>query len=163
EEHGDPQRAEFIRIQCELERRPRYDARWLALHFREQSIPWVTRNDWIPKLPSWPGLRWATFTLRRGFAARVRAETIAAFREHAEEVFGMAPVEALEMDRPDMAGLAAIPGLSRLRRLELKLGYLTCDDLRRLIDSPRSAGLTEMCLSSGGIARDGVEALIQSP
>src|SRR5262245_35816935 len=75
EEHGDPDRAEFIRVQCELEAiRDRYeiDRAW-ELHAREGQLLAKNRKKWLGRLPKgWDD--WQTgaeIEFRRGFVDTV--------------------------------------------------------------------------------------------
>src|SRR5687768_7933754 len=65
DEHGDP-RGEFIRVQCEKDRRPWHDARYIELEEREQAILAVHNGKWTKELPrakdcSW-GIDFANFS-----------------------------------------------------------------------------------------------------
>src|SRR5437868_1021578 len=58
EEHGDEagifaarERAEFVRVQCELERLPEYDYRWLDLWNREAELLAAHEAAWKAGLP----------------------------------------------------------------------------------------------------------------
>ena len=53
EEHGDCDRAEFIRVQCELEPiRDRYEIpRAAELHQREEALVRAHNETWLGKLP----------------------------------------------------------------------------------------------------------------
>ena len=48
DEHGDPARAEFIRLQCELARRPMDDARYRILDLRAEQHLHENRERWDP-------------------------------------------------------------------------------------------------------------------
>src|SRR3954454_19585646 len=72
EEHGDPERAEFIRVQCELEpMRDQYEIdRAAELHTREKELLWKHQDGWLgPGMEGWGG--WgkdgASAEFRRGF------------------------------------------------------------------------------------------------
>src|SRR5689334_18621005 len=60
DEHGDPERAEFIRVQCELEpMRDRYEIdRAAELHRREDELLGKHRKEWLrPGMEGWDGWR----------------------------------------------------------------------------------------------------------
>src|SRR5262245_33777618 len=67
EQHGDPERAEFIRLQCELARPGRTSARRKRLQAREQELLKGHRERWLGKLRKSP-LPWL---FHRGFVERL--------------------------------------------------------------------------------------------
>src|SRR4051812_32083073 len=88
EEHSQPERAEFIRVQCELASLPEDDyLRWMELEARERALLAGHREEWARPLQRWVNA--AGF--RRGFveSVTVRPE---AFLEHAAALFQAAPV-----------------------------------------------------------------------
>jgi uncharacterized protein (TIGR02996 family) len=67
EENGQPQRAEFIRVQCELGRPGVASARRKRLRIREQELLEAHRRQWLGKLRRSP-LPWV---FHRGFVERL--------------------------------------------------------------------------------------------
>src|SRR5262249_58169856 len=63
DEHGQPERAEFIRVQCELERIPQDDPRRLALEDRAADLQRVWGAKWAQPFRE-HAERWE---FRRGF------------------------------------------------------------------------------------------------
>jgi uncharacterized protein (TIGR02996 family) len=47
EEHSQPQRAEFLRVQCELGRQTEGSPRWVELSVREESLRTVHEREWL--------------------------------------------------------------------------------------------------------------------
>jgi len=47
EEHGQPERAEFFRVQCALARTPEADPRWAGLDGRERQLLVVLLRRWV--------------------------------------------------------------------------------------------------------------------
>src|SRR5262245_30371450 len=93
EEHGQPERAQFIRVQIRLAR-PGLDAlQWEQLHRREQELLREYDQEWLAGLPKWDGITWG---FHRGFPGAVQA-TFAAFQAHAEELFRLMPLQALRL------------------------------------------------------------------
>ena len=66
DEHGEEDRAQFVRLQCQASRRPRWcpQRRWL-LWRAEQLL--ARRPEWRAELPSLEGVTWGRF--ERGFVA----------------------------------------------------------------------------------------------
>src|SRR5262249_51187264 len=143
EEHGQPERAEFIRAQVELAREndedgaalvadkidladipPEVDlekaagvevARRLRLKARVHALQ-EELFDLDPELPAGEGLWWADEP-RRGFQERLSASSGAVFLQHAKKVFELAPVRSACIDpleEEDARALAASPFLDQL-------------------------------------------------
>src|SRR5437660_4410728 len=67
EEHGDADRAEFIRVQIERASLPHWEARHLRLALRERELLARHKGRWKAELPDVKGVVWDEF--RRGFVA----------------------------------------------------------------------------------------------
>src|SRR5689334_2391543 len=82
EDHGEPERAEFIRVQIELARLSPHDRRRLVLGRREQELLQSHAARWLPSLPPWAfAASW-----HRGFVAGIGAG-VGDFLRGAEELF----------------------------------------------------------------------------
>src|SRR5262245_41290558 len=89
EENGDPDRAEFIRLQVERARLPRHDpVRWRPGE-RERALEEAHRKEWLEALP--PPLRDASFLYERGFPGWVECE-VDAFVGWDEGAWRAAPI-----------------------------------------------------------------------
>src|SRR5689334_7177371 len=69
EEHGDPERAEFIRTQIELAKLPEDDPRRPDLEERERDLLGAHAEVWRRALPSWARKEESEF--RRGFVGHL--------------------------------------------------------------------------------------------
>jgi uncharacterized protein (TIGR02996 family) len=67
EEQGEADRAEFIRVQCELARLESSDPRRPELASRERRLLLDHARDWEPRFDA-PFIGWGRFEFRRGFA-----------------------------------------------------------------------------------------------
>ena len=72
EEHGDPNRADFIRVQIEHARLPRWDARQVRLQLHERELLAHYGARWRADLPDIHGVTWGEF--RRGFIEPIARE-----------------------------------------------------------------------------------------
>lgn len=119
QENGQPERAEFIRLQCAHARCLRA-GKLFAGEEREQQLLSAYGDLWQAEYPVIRGVAWAGFW--RGFpGARVSSATTLV--RNAETVWGAAPVESVVIEGPDLAGakaLARCAPLERLRVLELR-------------------------------------------
>lgn len=116
DENGEPERAEFIRIQCALDRLPIGDSLRGALETRENELLDANRERWQSLLA--PFVVCSDF--RRGVIDRVSVDT-AHFLDGGEEIFHLAPVRRVRFlnvgDR--LADLVQSPLLSHIREIDL--------------------------------------------
>src|SRR5262249_39124387 len=129
-DNGDPDRAEFIRLQIARARLPRSDQAWLTPTARERELLAANRERWLAPGPA-SARRHLSF--ERGFPGRAACE-ISQFITWGDEVWQAAPVTAadlsdftlssadfgtLEERQANMRALAAKPQLANLRHLTL--------------------------------------------
>jgi uncharacterized protein (TIGR02996 family) len=186
DEHGEPERAEFIRLQCELAGRPDRPGRWQELRDRQDELLRRHGPRWRAELPSW--LR-AVGVFRRGFvdslactadAFLARAgdlETLPVQKLHlwnAGSRLGpllvsplLARVDTLSLSGNALgdaaaAGLAECPYLHRLTWLDL--GYNQVGDLgaAALAASACLGSLAELYLNNNHVGEAGATALVES-
>jgi uncharacterized protein (TIGR02996 family) len=172
DDHGDPDRAEFIRVQCALAKLRPYEPCWLAhpklgpydprrpeLMAREQALLDKNMRAWLGEVPEWARV-WVLF--HRGFLSRITL-TARQWLRSAAAVLPHAALEEIALLRCDGAtGLVArSPHLARVAYLGLhgvppaEVGELAAaTDLRRL------AGL-RLGFSHGG--DEGVAGLVRLP
>ena len=142
DEHGDPARAEFVRVQCALDRIPPRTARWRPLHGRAQQLERENRDAWTGPIKE----RVYDAQLRRGFVDRVLL-TLSQFAESAAELVRLEPVRVWEFNwvhnfgrAPSFAKLADDPQFALVRGLVA--GHYNADEL--LSTLARSAHLTHL-------------------
>jgi uncharacterized protein (TIGR02996 family) len=184
-EHGQDDRAEFIRVQIQRARLPAWDAAQVRLRLREQELLQRHAEAWLAELPAIKGARWEGF--RRGIVAEVSFASFEALRQSAHACRAVAPVEAVTVRWPrrgeakkaatpiaelreltltgrpfddEIDRLAGSPQLSTLRALTV-LG-LDAADLTRLAASPHLTGLRALRLTSNGLGTPGVHALTRA-
>jgi uncharacterized protein (TIGR02996 family) len=168
DEHGQPERADFIRVQCELAwlkgvERPdsKTQARMAALATREAFLFRSHRDSWSQPLPKW-ARGWYGF--ERGFVTTVSA-LAEEFLQHGADLFRVAPVQhlAVEFAAGRVAALAASPLLTALRSLLLGNQSVDDDASRALAASAHLANLTLLNLDNNQITRSGARELAASP
>jgi uncharacterized protein (TIGR02996 family) len=163
EENGDPDRAEFIRLQCELAQLTEDDDRRWDLEEREGQLLRRHGKGWAGPIRHLVK-RWQ---FRRGF---VEAITIRAadFLEHADDLFRLAPVCRVRLlDAPgQLADLARSPHLGRLEGIDLRHNQIPLTRFKTLIRSRRlgelkSLGLrgTNLCNRQGWTLLGSLEQL----
>lgn len=157
DENGESERAEFVRVQVELDRMDVSDpARrpWVARHvqFLIEHVP-----AWKSQLPQLAGIEWGDFN--RGLVEEVQARDEKAVIQHANILFAEPAVHVLRLARL-MSGrkLAGVPELSRLRTLRLISARTDAENLRDLFASPHLQNLLVLDLHNNGaddeVARD---------
>ncbi|MGE3805015.1 MAG: TIGR02996 domain-containing protein [Gemmataceae bacterium] len=159
DEHGDPGRAEFIRVQCALARTPKYDSRRPALEQREQSLPIRPQTEWAKPLSAIT----REYEFRRGFVEWV-AIGARKFLTHGTKLFALAPIRYVKLLRLGSSNVASLdladnPLLARLRGLDLQ-GRLNADDLRTLLTSPHLTRLGALAFPNCDFEVAGLEPLL---
>jgi uncharacterized protein (TIGR02996 family) len=179
EEQGQPERAEFIRVQCALASCSPLAPEWARLSAREQQLlggskePWAqSRREWIAPLQG-IHMGWG---FRRGFVeeAALSADVLLA---KAANLFACAPVRNLRLalappllPAARLPALADLPQLNRITTLTLEGGNpgdgWSLDQAIRLCHSPHLAALHALTLQdsvyrSFGVA--GARVLADAP
>jgi uncharacterized protein (TIGR02996 family) len=179
EEHGEPERAELIRVQIELSRLPEGDPRQAALETREAMLLKQHEQTWTEPLRALLGemLDWPQF--RRGFieelTVRGRLAGLKApdFPPYATGMFRLAPLRHLTLGldypypTPPLRGEELVryvlKPLAGLMTLALPGHGLQDEAAEALAASPHVAGLTGLDLARNRIGDAGVQALAASP
>jgi uncharacterized protein (TIGR02996 family) len=161
DEHGQPERAEFIRVQCAMDRIPRETARWQSLDKRAEQIA----RDWRA---AWTGpAKEMVYDahLRRGFVDRVRL-ALDQFAKSAAELVRLEPVRVWEFSwvhnfgpAPSLAKLAADPNLTLVRGLVA--GYYNADEmLATLADSHHLSKLRSLLIAGRHVNAETVAGFV---
>jgi uncharacterized protein (TIGR02996 family) len=147
EDHGEFDRAEFIRVQITLAQLPPEDPRRAALEEREQQLLKEHRQEWIPQPV---GEVSYDCTFRRGFVEHIGIDA-RTFLEHADRLFRWPLLRRVAFGcsaEPCLAALAACPYLARLAELDLR-GY----DSKYTFCIFNEPGAARLFLSSPNLAR----------
>jgi len=193
DEHGQSDRAAFIRVQCTLACLPEDDPRREELEATERALLATHADSWARQL----NLEARRVTFRRGFPEEVStdARTLLA---SGREWFRLAPlrhltaegyqgnqlgpegtrtvaswpqlVRLLSLRLPEngigdagAAALAASPNVVGLEVLDLGNDHISGEGASALATSPNLAGLKELCLDYNEIGAEGAHALARSP
>jgi len=142
DEHGDPDRAEFIRVQIQLGNANRKSPRHAKLAARERKLLDAHQAEWLGPLPRPGGNEAFEPVFRRGFveSASIHGRVLA---EHADAVRDHCPA-LVELDvvgvRGNGAGIAAAECLRSVRTLRLE-DWPNPMDAIRIANSPHLARL----------------------
>jgi uncharacterized protein (TIGR02996 family) len=149
EEHGHPERARFIRLQCEHERLPDHP---LARRRSNDQITELFKEhgkEWTAGLPSREGVTWNEVgNFRRGLLEDLEI-TASMSLEDCAELFQHADLRGLQIayhvvfytPERETAGARDLPCLSRLVSLEVSRPYT---GLRELVGAPGLVGLVDL-------------------
>jgi uncharacterized protein (TIGR02996 family) len=157
EDHGEQERAEFIRVQCVLARLPLYHDFRPELEARERGLLLLHENEWT----GLPADRGAVGVLHRGFLEELTIPASLLLRSPAA-FLGSQLVRELTVqveDLPEIERLAELPHLRSLRRLNLKGTQLHRTGLAALFESPHLQQLTGLGLHFDSISRSGLRRL----
>jgi uncharacterized protein (TIGR02996 family) len=161
EDHGDPNRAAFIRTQCRLAKVGRYDRERYELEGEEAALLKGHGQRWRKPLARIT----SRVVFRRGFPD-VLSLPAAKFVSHGEEAFAAAPtLREYRVLQPAAAweALLGCAALARVRSLDAGHHRLGLGRVQALAHSPQLAGLRELSLSSSAMRPAGVAALAASP
>jgi uncharacterized protein (TIGR02996 family) len=150
EEHGEGQRAEFIRLQCEIARMTGTEEQLTSLANREKEL-WQTHGpSWCEELPKWVRYK---VSFRRGFPTILSCTP----RQWlgARGLLARAPIQTLtiqKLDMSTMAAFAATAHLAGVRALQVS-AYSHSERVRtieHLSGSACASGLRLLDLHRGG-------------
>jgi uncharacterized protein (TIGR02996 family) len=168
DDHGRPERAEFIRVECELEHAEEHGPRWRELTARQLALIRAHKKEWVKPFKGWTH----STHFRRGFVEVVLVN-LQRFTARAAELFRLAPVREINFTRlstlegrvppPSMEALAAVPELRRARGLGFGHQFLGDVALRAFLEAADLRNVARLGLSSCSLAAPGVEALAATP
>jgi uncharacterized protein (TIGR02996 family) len=153
DEHGEPERAEFIRVQCEVAGGSPGEPRLEQLRARERDLRW--RH----------GRAWGRGPFHRGFQVPFAQMSGEEFVAAGDDLFRDAPLWSVRLYAagPALAAILASRHLDRLYGLSLPDSGLGDDGVQTLAACPRLAGLSELELPGNRIGAAGLAALAASP
>jgi uncharacterized protein (TIGR02996 family) len=160
DESGDADRAEFIRVQIELARRPADDPQRSELSRRERELLSRNRGNWVI-----PGLRATPQRFRRGF---VEVVEIAADEliQSGGRLLDAAPVRHLRVANADrhIAALSQLSGLGRVETLDLANNHLGLEErLERLLSTAPLRSLRRLILRNCRLWSNHIPQLSRTP
>jgi uncharacterized protein (TIGR02996 family) len=161
DDHGDPDRAEFVRCQVRLARMAEWDPDRFDLEERSLDLFAEHRAAWLARLPKWA--KEMRLSFRRGLPEEARLSP-AAFLRHGERLAQLIPLRGLTLvgwERLDEVGrLRATAGLTDLTML----GGSTSPEAHRALfgglDAPR---LRRLCAWRAVMMGGDPEALAEWP
>jgi uncharacterized protein (TIGR02996 family) len=167
EERGDRDRAEFIRVQCDLAQLSKSDPRRRQPERREQELLALRRQEWVAPL----GGTVRNVAFERGLVARIELDADE-FLTHAASIFSVAPVthaaigSAWDDTSRTLALLASCPSLERLTTIDLRFGcyFINDDGLQTLAHlPPLLQRLNSLWLLECDISPVGLDPVLRSP
>jgi uncharacterized protein (TIGR02996 family) len=160
EEHGETERAEFIRVHHALARLGPRDPALRELEWRECALWRKNKYVWLG------GLRGSLkrWQFRLGLLEEVTI-TAERFLMHADRLFRLGPLRVIEFQRAAgrTTALAACPYLVCLDTISLSYNHLTDAAAHDLAGSPHLANLQVLRLAHNFVRAAGAEALAHSP
>jgi len=146
DEHDQSNYAEFIRMQCEMARVPRYEKVWA--YARRDEAWWLDGKPFYGKPPQLPNGLEFVGPYHRGLPYAVRCEHPDLLLKHAELIFRIAPIEKLVLainnrDEESWWRFIRMPAFQRLQSLRLEGRYadLALEALHALREPTNVKGL----------------------
>jgi uncharacterized protein (TIGR02996 family) len=177
EEHGDAinqARAAFIRLQCEMARVDRYDARWPGLAREASAMLKHYAKRWLRR----DGLhRLSEPRFQRGFIAEADFDTPGHFLQAAGSVLARTPLQGVtiqelpyeeddegEIDHTQLRTFLTSPHFRRLRKLAFRtVEELGEEEMGELLAAPALDGLRELDLADNSLDDETIAGLFRSP
>lgn len=156
-DNGEPERAEFIRVQCRLAKMEEDDPERPDLLRREYELLADHWGEWAALLVG-KVRRWQ---FRRGFVAQVKLEA-EQFQKEAKGLFDFAPIEVLDVQHPSLDEVRALlrsRHLRRITRLDLDHARLGDAGVALVADCPNLSNLRHLSLRFNNLGRAGLRAL----
>jgi uncharacterized protein (TIGR02996 family) len=149
DEHGQPERGEYIRVQIELARLDEDDPRWPELESRAMELIRQHEKKWARRETESLG---GCYFWARGFVEGVEFVKYTDFLAAAPRLFQLCPIRYLTIEAPffHFKRWSACPHLANLRGLALRRfarRKWDADSLAQAIAPPTLAGLTELDLN----------------
>lgn len=151
EENGEPERAEFIRVQIELARTPHSSPARKNLEKRERQLLTVYGQKWRREV----GDTHSSSLFKRGFIEHLEFYNRANFARDLEDALESTPLRsASAYGKVRLLEVMAIPHIRRLRYLDLERATVSESDLEAFAegDWPNHPG--ELILPRGGELHD---------
>jgi uncharacterized protein (TIGR02996 family) len=160
EEHGDPARAEFIRVQIELARIEEDDPRRPYLHYRERSLERDYHAQWRAQADC-PEAGVVRFV--RGFVEEITLPA-ASFLNHAESMFARIPLRGVRLlfCPPFIDFVAVLPALRLIQALDLSFSGLSPPQFLTLLQSPHVRSLKHLSVAGNRLPPHTIDALAAS-
>jgi uncharacterized protein (TIGR02996 family) len=154
EDHGQPERADFIRTQLALAHLPADSPERLELRARARALLDEHGRAWAGPLPRLV----ESYEFRRGLVEWARLNSRRLLR-HGSQLFRLAPVRhlTLSVERGQGPAVAACAHLERLEALDLFL--VNAEDAEAVLGSPHLANLRALRLRGGANALAGAHSL----
>jgi uncharacterized protein (TIGR02996 family) len=170
EEHDQPERAQFIRAEVDLYRRPEWDGeRARYEHGARLEHNWPDRRPWLGECAEGPlsGVAWSGEpVVRRGFPWCVRVANLPTLSSFWDHFANRWPVERVDFETADLLRLVHSPVLGRLTALAFPggaLGAVSARAMPAFANDPRVGHLEALTFSGGSLSPAGVRALLESP
>jgi uncharacterized protein (TIGR02996 family) len=166
DENGQPERAAFIRFQCEF---PEWD-KWDSAHPRFQELTARLRRfephfkEWKKALPRLKRVQWWGTLWKRGFIYGVDFPYPKSFADHADAAFAAAPIQHVKVGRVTDGTVERVLASGYLKRLNqlILAGSYGPGTVRATAACANLTNVTHLCLW-GGCTDDGAELLASSP
>ncbi len=165
EEHGEVERADFIRLQIKIARMTTDDPDYRDLRRQEQEMLLKNEITWTNELPSSQGIKWESF--ERGFVRAVRIANPETLELAPPDMFQMVPITTVRFhnfDPPSMALILDTPYLfRRVEVLDFDDGNrIGSDGLGKLVEDERFRNIRKLNLRGNNIGPAGVSRLANS-
>lgn len=163
DEHGDPARAEFVRLQCWLSAHPESHPKWEANWYREQELIRDHGLRWLAPLAGY--FRYTTPEFNRGFVTSFYASDISEFVSVLPELIRVTATDRLKILRTsdeDVPVLGGYEAIEHIRELVTNADVhgLSEGGLAQLVRLPHLQDLRRLDLSGANLGHGNPDAAL---
>jgi uncharacterized protein (TIGR02996 family) len=161
EDHGQAERGQLIRVQCELARLPASDPQRQRLQRQEVSLLRGRKKQWKAELPVLRGVRWGDF--ERGFVAEAVVQSSFMFHRHARRIVAAMPLQVLRLRRVEaLRAVGNSPCVQHLRELHVVDQRISSEVIRQLTASPHLGKLEVLDLADNQLEDAGAAVIART-
>lgn len=153
QEHGEEERAEFIRVQIEQTRLKKESIPWWKCESRARKLLKAHGWQWGRDIVANDDFFWGDFV--RGFAESCTAPDVPYLKDFAKPIFSRTPLRKLRIHNTiRLSELCSVPQVFKLRVLTVSVWHSTSDDAREFLEAADNVGPTILELADLGTSAE---------
>jgi uncharacterized protein (TIGR02996 family) len=153
QEHGDEERAEFIRLQIEQTRLKKESVPWWKCESRARKLLKAHERQWDRDIVANNDFFWGDYV--RGFAEAGTAPTVPLLKDFAKPIFSRTPLKRLRIhDTIRLSELCRVPQVFKLSVLTVSAWLTSPDEARQFLEAAGTVGPTILELEDRGTSAE---------
>ncbi len=153
QEHGEEERAEFIRVQIEQTRLKPESVPWWKCESRARKLLKAHERQWGNDIVANDNFFWGDFV--RGFAESCTAPDVPYLKDFAKPIFSRTPLRKLRIHNTiRLSELCCVPQVFKLRLLTVSAWLTSPDEARKFLEAAGNTGPTILELDDRHISAE---------